>query len=191
MKLTQALKEWAVAVDALESAKTIMLLRKGGIQEQGGRFTVTQDLVLLYPTYEHQQRHLLKPAYEDQIQPVPKGWHPATVRIGAWAQISHIFQVSTEPAVNALLPYHIWNAQFIRERFNWKPRQPLYVLLLRVYRLSQAQIIPYRLEYGGCKSWINLAEEIAGDEAAPVFPDTEYVQQVTEIQGKVEEMLPL
>ncbi len=72
MKLTQALKEWAVAVEALESAKTIMLLRKGGIREQGGRFTVAQDQVLLYPTYEHQQPHLLKPAYSSQIQPVLK-----------------------------------------------------------------------------------------------------------------------
>jgi len=52
---THALKEWA-AVDALEQGKTIMLLlRKGGIHEQGGRFKVAQNQILLYPTHEHQQ----------------------------------------------------------------------------------------------------------------------------------------
>ncbi|BCX07554.1 MAG: hypothetical protein KatS3mg066_1413 [Fischerella sp.] len=35
-----ALKEWAVAVTALEAGKTIMLLRKGGIHERNGRFQV-------------------------------------------------------------------------------------------------------------------------------------------------------
>jgi len=39
LNTTHALKEWAVAVDALEQGKTIMLLRKGGIHEQGGRFS--------------------------------------------------------------------------------------------------------------------------------------------------------
>jgi len=188
MKLTQAFKEWAVAVDALAAGKTIMLLRKGGIREQGGCFTVAHHQVLLYPTYEHQQPHLLKPTYSSQVQPAPKGWHPETVRIDAWAQISHIFQVSAEPVVIALLPYHIWNAQFTSERFGWKPRQPLYVLLLRVYRLPQAQVIPYHSEYGGCKSWINLAEEIAIDGAAPALTDAAYAQQVTEIQQVIEQL---
>ena len=50
-----ALKEWAVAIKALEAGKTIMLLRKGGIHERGGCFHVPQREVLLYPTYEHQQ----------------------------------------------------------------------------------------------------------------------------------------
>ena len=45
LNLTSALKEWAVAVEALEQGKTIMLLRKGGISEQGGRFQVKSDRV--------------------------------------------------------------------------------------------------------------------------------------------------
>jgi len=49
LNTTHALKEWAVAVDALEQGKTIMLLRKGGIHEQGGRFKVAHNQILLYP----------------------------------------------------------------------------------------------------------------------------------------------
>lgn len=55
-----ALKEWAVAVDALAEGKTILLLRKGGIKEEGNRFRVAYEEILLYPTYEHQQPNLLK-----------------------------------------------------------------------------------------------------------------------------------
>lgn len=190
MELIHALKEWAVAVDALEQGRTIMLLRKGGIREQGRSFVVAHDQVLLYPTYEHQHPHLLKPGYTSQVQPVASGWHPSTVRISAWAQITHIFQVSDEPTVTDLLPYHIWNPRFASARFGWKPRSPLYVLLLRTYQLAQAQMITYHPEYGGCKSWIDLAESITTDGSVPVLSDVEYAKQVTKICKTIENKQP-
>lgn len=180
-----ALKEWAVAVNALELGKTIMLLRKGGIHEQGGRFKVAHDQILLYPTHEHQQPFLVKPDYAEQVTPVTSGWHPETIRIGSWAEITEILPVSDEPIVRALLPFHIWNEQFISDRLKWKPRQPLYILLLRTYNLPQAQFIPYRSEYSGCKSWIDLAETISIEDAVPVLNDSAYTQLVAEIRGIV------
>lgn len=176
-----ALKEWAVAVDALEQGKTIMLLRKGGIQEQAGRFKVAHNQVLLYPTYEHQQPFLLKAEYTNLVVPVPSGWHPETIRIGAYAQITDIFQVIDERVVLELLPFHIWNEQFVSDRLKWKLRQPLYVLLLRTYKLSSAQVISYRQEYGGCKSWIDLAEPISIHAAEPVLDDSTYTKQIASI----------
>jgi len=180
---SHALKEWAVAVNAIEQGKTIMLLRKGGIRESGGRFQVDRDEVLLYPTYEHQQPELLKPEYASQVTPVTSGWHPDTIRIGSWAKITGIVPVLDETIVNALLPFHVWNEQFIRDRLKWKPRQPLYILLLRAYKLLQVQQIPYRIEYGGCKSWIDLTETIDLEGATPVLDDTTYQQKVSEIQA--------
>jgi len=177
-----ALKEWAVAVDALEQGRTIVLLRKGGIREQEGRFQVAHNQMLLYPTYEHQQPSLLKAEYASFVTPVESGWHPETVRISGYAQITDIFQVSDEQIVSALLPFQIWQEQFARDRLKWKPRQPLYVLLLRVYKLASAQVIPYRQEYGGCKSWIDLAEPISIEGANPVLDDAVYTKQVTEIE---------
>jgi hypothetical protein len=180
---THALKEWAVAVDALEQGKTIMLLRKGGIKEDGNRFKVAHNRILLYPTYEHQQPNLLKVDYAAQVTPVASGWHPETVRIGSWAEISDILLVSDETAVATLLPYHIWNEQFVSDRLRWKPRQSLFILLLRTYRLPQPQIIPYRPEYGGCRSWIDLAESINIQGVVPVLDDITYTQQVTQIRN--------
>ena len=182
---THALKEWAVAVDALESGKTIVLLRKGGIREEGNQFKVAQDEILLYPTFEHQQPDLLKPEYAGKVSPVESGWHPETVRIGAWAKITDIFMVSYEPSVKALLPYHIWNEQFVSDRLKWKHRQPVYILLLRTYKLAQPQFIPYQPEYGGCKSWIDLVEQVSIADATPVLSDAEYNKQATAIRAAI------
>ena len=179
---THAFKEWATAVDALEQGKTMMLLRKGGIREEGNRFQVAQKEVLLYPTFEHQQPNLLKAEYSHLVKTVPSGWHPETIRIGAWAKITDIFQVSDEAAVKALLPYHIWNEQFVSDRLKWKPRTPLYVLLLRTYQLPQPQIITYSPEYGGCKSWIDLAQPLTIEGAKPVLDDAEYAEKTAQIR---------
>lgn len=183
--ISHALKEWAVAVDALEQGKTIMLLRKGGIHERGGRFQVAHDRVLLYPTHEHQQPFLLKSEYAEQVTLVTSGWHPETIRIGSFALITDIFLVSDETIVDALLPFHIWNEQFISDRLKWKPRQALYILLLRTYKLDREQMIPFSSIYGGCKSWIDLAQPIAIDRSMSVLHDATYNQIVGEIRAIV------
>lgn len=184
-----ALKEWAVAVNALESGKTIMLLRKGGIHERSGRFQVAHEQILLYPTYEHQQAFMLKAEYANLVYPVTSGWHPETIRIGSWAEITDILPVSNESIVDALLPFHIWNEHFISDRLKWKPRQPLYILLLRAYKLPQEQEIPYRSEYGGCKSWIDLEQSIQIEGAKPVLSDFAYTQLIETIRGIVGDKL--
>lgn len=184
--LSTALKEWAVAVDALAEGETIVLLRKGGIREQGGGFAIAQSQAWLYPTYEHQKPHLLKPEYADRVVPVEPGWHPEQVEIKAWAEITHTSQVSEVTTLEQLLPCYVWNLQFISERLKWKPKTPISVLLLRVYHLPQPQIIPYRSEYGGCKSWIELLPEINPQIATPVISEVAYSQQVERIQQIIE-----
>ncbi|MEH2274442.1 MAG: DUF1802 family protein [Nostoc sp.] len=191
MELTttfHALKEWAVAVNALEDGKTIMLLRKGGIHERNGHFQVAHKQILLYPTYEHQQAFMLKAEYANSVYPVTSGWHPETVRIGSWAEITDILPVSDESIVNTLLPFHIWNEHFISDRLKWKSRQPLYILLLRTYQLPE-QEIPYHPKYGGCKSWIDLDQAIELQAAKPVLSDFAYTQLVETIRKIVGDKL--
>lgn len=187
-QLHQALKEWAIAVDALSQGDTILLLRKGGIRETGGKFAVEcgtsgsrSACVLLYPTYEHQKPELLKPAYSDRVQPVPSGWHPGQVKISGMANITHIFQVSEADRVEALQPFHIWNERFVTERLKWKPKSPLYILLLRVSRLTDPRLIDYKEQYGGCRSWIDLQESFDIETAVPVMDNAQYDSRVAEI----------
>ncbi len=192
MELTttfHALKEWAVAIDALEKGNIIMLLRKGGIHERNGRFQVAHEQVLLYPTFEHQQAFLLKAEYANFVYPVTSGWHPETVRISSWGEITDILPCSDESIVNALLPFHIWNEYFISDRLKWKARQPLYILLLRVYKLPEAQDIPYSSKYGGCKSWIDLDQPLNREQSQPVLSEATYKQLVAEIRQIVGDKL--
>ncbi len=178
-----ALKEWQVAVNALEQGETIVLLRKGGIRESGGRFVAQRDRICLYPTVEHQKPELLKPSYAELVQPVASGWHPEQIRIGSWALITDCLQVSTAEQVDSLLPSHIWNQRFVTERLQWKPSHPLQVLLLRVYNLHEPQMIPFSEAYSGCKSWIELGQAIALENSAPVLSDLTYANQVAAIQS--------
>ncbi|EKV01441.1 hypothetical protein Lepto7375DRAFT_3612 [Leptolyngbya sp. PCC 7375] len=169
--LQHALKEWSVAVDALVQGQTILLLRKGGIREVGNHFQVPHQRVWLYPTYEHQKPNLLKPQWATQVTPVAAGWHPTQVTIQAWANITHVWTVRTEQSVNSLLPFHIWNEQFVTERFRWKPSQPLHLLLMRVYQLTTPVQLDWQAAYGGCRSWLNLETPKDTRQSAPVLDE--------------------
>lgn len=179
--LKHGLKEWAIAIEALSTGKTIVLLRKGGIREAD--FQVKHHHVWLYPTYEHQKPQLLKPEYAAQVAPVESGWHPDTVTINSCAEITDVLSVNKQEQLKALQPYHIWREQMISDRLQWQPQRPLTVLLLRVYRLKSPQAIPYDDAYGGCKSWIDLSTPIAGDSLTPVMGDAEYTAQVNKIKA--------
>ena len=178
---TKALKEWNVAVNALEAGKIIMLLRKGGISEENNRFTVEHNQVLLYPTFEHQKPDLLKSEYSSQVEPVPSGWHPETVKISSFADITDILPVKDKSIIEGLFPYHIWNEDFVSDRLKFKPSQPLFVLLLKTYKLPQIIEITYRPEYGGCRSWIDLKIPINISEISPVLSQSKYLEKVAEI----------
>ena len=193
--VTHGLKEWQVAVTALEQGETIVLLRKGGLREAKGQFTIAHQHILLYPTYEHQQPHLVKEQYTNAIVPVTPGWHPEMVRLGSWATITDSVQVSEAAPLAALLPFHIWNEAFAAERLKWKPSQPIEVLLLRVYRLAQPQIIPYNPVYGGCKSWLDLSNAIAQTDgfasalanSTPVLNTSDYRDRCANVLALVQQ----
>src|SRR5919199_3018330 len=109
----QALKEWAVTVQALAEGKQILLLRKGGIREEAREFRVEEQAFLLYPTYEHQRADLLQPPYRAALdaaladQPAP-----GTVRISHWAEVSDTLETLDAGDVTALAPQYIWTTNY-------------------------------------------------------------------------------
>ncbi len=167
-----ALKEWAIAVEALSRGESVMLLRKGGIRE--AKFGVGRPDFWLYPTYEHQKPELLKPEYGHRVLPVVSGWHPTVVPIQAWATVSHEFELTAQSQLDALAPFHIWNDQFAQIRLKWKPRLPLTVLLLRVFRLRSPVEIAFDESYGGCRSWTLLLDAIDSSASVPAMTDEAY-----------------
>ncbi|MGL5082658.1 MAG: DUF1802 family protein [Microcoleaceae cyanobacterium] len=189
--LSQVLKEWHVAVQALQEGKTVLLLRKGGIREQNSEFFVDHRQVLLYPTFEHQRPELLQSGYRYQVQLVNSGWHPETVQIQNWAEITQVLSLETyqvEPLISQLLSFLIWNESFVRDRLNWKPEKPLHFLFMRVYHLPEIHEIPYYSSYGGCRSWIQLKQQISIENSTPSLTTQEYIRITSEITNCLKSM---
>lgn len=65
----------------------------------------------------------------------------------------------------------MWKDAVIEQRFEWGRSQGVYALAVRVHRLAQPVELPMLKEYGGCKSWIEVAEEIPDAGAEPVLSD--------------------
>ena len=181
-----ALKEWAAFVAALQQGGQLLLLRKGGIREEGKNFIPAHPSFLLYPTYEHQKKDLLKPPFQDNVTLLPGGANPRTVTLSHWARLHEAIQVSDEASLESVSPFHIWSDDYARERLRWKPRQPLWLLILRVYRLGSPQTIPSLPEYGGCKSWITLRDPVPLSDLTPVMPQDEFDDAVARIKHALE-----
>jgi hypothetical protein len=152
-----AFKEWAVVVRALLEGEQILDVRKGGLREEGRHFSVQAERVWLYPTVEHQQAELVKPAYRRWIDTTEADAPPdRAVRVEGWADIVGVATVTEPEVLDALDGKVVWSRAYVETRYRWKARDPLHVLALRVHRLTDPVTVPYRDEYGGCTSWVDL-----------------------------------
>ena len=149
--LSVALKEWSVVCRALESGRQMILLRKGGIVEAIGGFELEHRQFLLFPTYLHQNAEMLKPEVWGDM-PVATS-EPDQITIQSAAEVTDIIRLTDRSQMDALEAEHIWTVPLIDMRFNYRPKNPLYLLLLRSYLLPTAVTIPNTPEYAGCKSW--------------------------------------
>lgn len=178
------LKEWAVAVRALDAGEQILLLRKGGIAEK--QFLVEHEEFFLYPTYEHQQAAQIRPPFHDALaRTLAEPRDPAAVRIADWARVVAAYPITDEATADALAAHTLWTPEYIRERLHWRPKKPLYALALRVYRLAESRAIPYLPAYGGCKSWLDLDAGLAGAAGAPVLDDAAFARDLARVREAV------
>ena len=168
--LQHALKEWAVAVRALERGETALVVRKGGIREKA--FAVSQTRFLLLPGYEHQRPELLKEEYRGLMDRIPDLADDGPLRFSSFAEVEGAYEISEAEELTALDAHHMWTPEYAESRFKWRPKKPLTVLVLRTYLLPEEVELPYRDEYGGCKSWIGLQESrrIAALQKADRYP---------------------
>jgi hypothetical protein len=170
--LQHALKEWAVAVRALERGETALVVRKGGIREKA--FAVPRTRFLLLPGYEHQRPDLLKPEYRELMREIPTLTDDGPLRFSSFAEVEGAYEVSEAEELAALDPHHMWTPEYAESRFKWRPKKPLTVLVLRTYLLPETVELPYREEYGGCKSWIELSDTLSVEGAQPACSDEDF-----------------
>jgi hypothetical protein len=183
--LTQALKEWAIAISNIRSGALILLPRKGGIRDPLHPFANIPHRAALFPTYEHQAfRYLQHPV--EIAQPDPN----MPILIDTWAEVTHGFTLQTEAELMALALFHIWTADFIAERLKWRSSQPLHILLLRAYRLPQAVELGRSPSHGGCRSWIDLDTPISAPISSPALSTQDYQVRLQVIEDAMRAVQP-
>src|SRR5215207_8890716 len=64
-----------------------------------------------------------------------------------------------------------------------RPKKPLTVLVLRTYLLPETIELPYRDEYGGCTSWIELASDVSVEGARAALSDEDFDRLVAPALG--------
>ncbi len=187
--VTPAFKEWAVIVRALLEGEQIIDVRKGGLREDGRHFGLRSRRLWLYPTAEHQRPELVKPAYRHTIELSPASPVGEPIRIDGWADVVGVATLTEPDQLRALDSKLIWSHDYAESRLNWKKRDPLWVLALRVHRLEEPAVAPWREEYGGCTSWV----ELDGLPDDPAFLPSEPALSDVAFEGRlkgVKEALP-
>lgn len=167
-----AFKEWAIVVDTLGRGEQILLLRKGGIAEGRGGFQIEHPRFLFFPTLYHQQRESVLPAAQARYDEIaPQLPPPDLLRLEFCAEVVAWRKLDSLAAVERLRGQHIWRDDVLAQRFEWGRQQEIFALAVRVARLPQRIELPMLTTYAGCKSWIELAEEILTDAAQPVLAE--------------------
>ena len=180
---TVALKEWAVAVKALREGRQVLLVRKGGISEETRHFRIEAKRFLFFPTYEHQRADLLQPAFQDDLAAVlAEPRDPTRVRFDTYAELTDLIEVSEPAQVEALAPFSCFSTEYAEERLRWKPRHPLLVMAIRAYRLKQPVEVAARPDFGGCKSWVTLDDDVSSDNLVAAVDDATYAAQIAAVR---------
>jgi len=161
-----ALKEWAIVCKALESGNQILSFRKGGIMEFRNGFELKFKNFFLSPTFEHQAKESIRMEYHatldelnrknesDNAETLPES--NKTIEITSFVEITHFSEVPDLTTLKKLENFHIWTDDYLKSRFDYNPKKPLYLLLLRAYKLNNPIKIMNKPEWVGCKSWIQI-----------------------------------
>ena len=177
-----ALKEWAAVVKALESGTQILILRKGGIREEG--FSTETGAFYFYPTGFHQSSGKLRAEYEHFLEEAMADKPPeGRLRIQSFGHVVDRFSVSSQDKLITLSPEYIYTVDEMKKRYEFRPGEVLTALAVRVYRLSKPVELPVRTKYGGCVSWINLEDSIPTTNAMPVLTDPAFQKRLERVRS--------
>ncbi|NQW21292.1 MAG: DUF1802 family protein [Chloroflexi bacterium] len=177
------LKEWAVTSGALGRGEQIFMLRKGGIREDGRHFKIEHDQFLLYPGLFHEGELLLKQENQHLLEQTANADFSKEITFSVYCKIVEIIEISEEHQVRALDTFHIWSEEFPVKRFNWKPRHPLKLIIVRAYRLDTPTTVAVGDCYAGCKSWVELTDEIDITKLTPALSGADFEVQVSKIHN--------
>jgi hypothetical protein len=181
--VTAAFKEWVIVVDALGRGEQIFILRKGGIHEGRGGFQMEHSEFLLFPTLFHQQRESVVPSAQSRFdESEPHFPPPSVLRLEYWAAVVEHQHLDNFDAVKRLAGQHIWREEILAERFEWGREAGIFAIAVRMHRLPVIIELPMLPEYGGCKSWIEVAHPVMPTGSVPVLDDVRFDQRLEQFR---------
>jgi len=157
-----AFKEWAAICRALAAGRQDVILRKGGIVEPGGEFRVEHRDFLLLPTFLHQAAESLVPEARDLLMDIDADRPPeGTVILRHRATVRESLRARSLDELAAFRSRHVWSDAVVAERFHrWT--DGIHVLVVDVTPLPAPITLPWRDAYAGCRSWVELEDDLAG-----------------------------
>ena len=81
---------------------------------------------------------------------------------------------------------HIWREEVLAERFEWGKERAIFALVLRVHRLPLALELPMLPEYGGCKSWVQVAHDVRTEGSNPVLDDAAFQEKIQRFRSALD-----
>lgn len=173
-----ALKEWAIVCKAAGDGKQVLLFRKGGIMEYRNGFELKHKNFFLFPTFEHQSIDSIQNGYKIELESLEKqhimredhkdfnlssennsDTTQNITNINLFVEITYFNEINDINKLEKLEKFHIWNLDYVKMRFNYNPKKPLYLMLMRAYRLNDPIKILNKSEWSGCKSWIQIDQK--------------------------------
>jgi hypothetical protein len=171
-------KEWSGVCDALAEGRQSIILRKGGIAEEAGRFVPEHCVFWLYPTHVHEAQQGLRTTMAAlATRRAEEESGAATLPISVLAEVVTIGHIDRLEPLERLAGLHVWTDDTVRARFRY--REPgLWVLGVRVHRREQPWLIEVTPAYAGCKTWVTLDEPLATSGLAPVLDEAELARRL-------------
>ena len=179
--LRVAFKEWALICQELSEGRQAIILRKGGVAEEGGVFKPEFARFWLYPTFVHQQEEGIKRPRDYRLGAQMRDRPSAgMISLKQYVKVTGTFFIRHLDEALSIDRLHGWSEETVRKRFAY--RDPgIFVLAVRVYKMPVAHEIPLLPRYDGCKSWVELEKELPTEEAAPVLDDRQYANVLNEL----------
>lgn len=173
-----AFKEWAAVCSALLAGRQSLILRKGGIHEGRAGFRVEHPEFWLFATGFHQQADALQPGAMEHALPPPAS---GTILLPGYAVVETVEEIHDPSVLPRLAGHHVWSDRTIDERFHY--RTPgLFALIVRAYRSPTPLVLPDSPHFAGCRSWVDLPDDLPTADLVPVLTDAEHSERTAKLR---------
>lgn len=158
LKVDLILKEWSSVFSFFELKKYCMIFRKGGIHEK--EFLEIDSYFGIFKTYEHESTETVKPSCKSFLTNLTVDYS-GTFDLEYIAKIKKSYLVDSLEKLEVLDEFSPWSLEYLKDRYNFKPKNPLNCYFLELRKLKIPEKVLYSPEEAkGCKSWFSPVNDI-------------------------------